>query len=41
MLPYTIAFFFASTALFAAWYLFDIPLGPGIERTYTPGQHAP
>jgi len=41
MLPYTIAFFFASTALFTAWYLFDIPLGPGIERTYTPGQHAP
>jgi aminobenzoyl-glutamate transport protein len=36
MLPYTVAFFFASTTLFTAWYLFDLPLGPGIERTYTP-----
>ena len=37
MLPYTVAFFVASTALFAAWYLLDIPLGPGIERSYAPG----
>lgn len=34
MLPYTVAFFIASTTLFTAWYMFDLPLGPGISREY-------
>jgi aminobenzoyl-glutamate transport protein len=36
MLPYTVMFFLASTTLFAFWYLLDLPLGPGIDRSYTP-----
>ncbi len=35
MLPYTIGIFIASTTLFVVWYLFDIPLGPGVSRVYT------
>jgi aminobenzoyl-glutamate transport protein len=38
MLPYTLAFFIASTTLFAAWYILDIPLGPGVGQVYIPSQ---
>ena len=34
MLPYSLAFGLLSTALFAAWYAFDIPFWPGIGSTY-------
>ena len=34
MLPYTVAIFLASTALFVAWYAFDLPFGPGVSRDY-------
>lgn len=34
MLPYSIAFGLASTALFAAWVGFGLPLGPGVGATF-------
>lgn len=33
MLPYSIWFGIGSTALFCVWFLFDLPLGPGIAST--------
>ena len=36
MLPYTLAFFIASTSLFVVWYLLDLPLGPGVSSAYAP-----
>jgi len=37
MLPYTVAFFFASGAFYVIWYLLGLPFGPGVETVYTPG----
>ena len=34
MLPYTVAVFIASTALFVVWYEFELPFGPGVSRDY-------
>lgn len=36
MLPYSIGFFFAWTALLIVWVLFEIPLGPGAQLYYNP-----
>jgi aminobenzoyl-glutamate transport protein len=38
-LPYSVAFYFAGSALTAAWVAFDLPLGPGTGVTYSlPGK---
>jgi aminobenzoyl-glutamate transport protein len=34
MLPYTVAFFLASSAFFVAWFLLKLPFGPGVSATY-------
>lgn len=34
MLPYTVAFFLASGAFFAAWFSLGIPFGPGVVNHY-------
>ena len=34
MLPYTVAIFLSSLTLFAIWYSLDLPIGPGISRSY-------
>lgn len=34
MMPYSVVFFFAWTALLVVWYLFGLPLGPGAEIYY-------
>jgi aminobenzoyl-glutamate transport protein len=38
MMPYSIAFGVAWTALLLGWYFFGAPLGPGVPMHYTPGQ---
>lgn len=38
MMPYSFVFFAAWTGLLIIWYLFGLPLGPGVSIYYTPAQ---